>query len=64
MLQRLLFGGAGLIVCALVGWGLRAGWYPARGQRIYRKTEPRAFWTVMILGAVFGGIFVLVGLLL
>jgi len=64
MFRHLLFIAVGLLVWGLVAWAIKAGWYPARGERIYRKTQPRVFWTIMTLGAVFGGVFVLFGLLL
>jgi len=64
MFQRLLFACVGLVVWGLVAWAIKAGWYPARGERVYRKTQPRLFWAIMSLGAVFGGVFVRFGLLL
>ncbi len=64
MLQRLVFAAVGLFVWGLVAWATKAGWYPARGERVYRKTQPGVFWPIMTLGAVFGGVFVLFGLCL
>jgi hypothetical protein len=64
MLQRLIFGLAGLVIWGLVVLAIRAGWYTAQAGRISRKTQPGLFWTVMGLGAVFGGAFVAFGLFL
>ncbi len=54
---KLLFGSIGLFILALVGWAIRAGWYPSRGRRITRTDEPFSFWSVMAVSAAMGAIF-------
>ncbi len=54
IMMRLLFGVIGALICGLVVWAVRVGWYPSHGERISRTANPIAFWSIISVSALLG----------